>query len=198
MSSSVVAGIDYVVKRHDSRAAAGQDFTGSVISMSLASSTPVQAINMAVDAAIANGIHICVAAGNNGDDACKSSPASAGGRAGKAISVGAVDMNDRRASFSNSGDCVDIYGPGVGIVSSWIGEKNMVNSLSGTSMAAPHVTGIIAYAMANQTLAQSPELMKEWLLDVALPLRDGTLLANNGVQTGWISSSSGRVWGTHT
>lgn len=113
LSSSVVAGIDYIVQRHDARAAEGRDFTGSVISMSLASSSPVQAINMAVSAAIANGIHVCVAAGNSGDDACKSSPASAGGAAGKAITVGAVDIDDRRASFSNSGDCVDIYGPGV-------------------------------------------------------------------------------------
>lgn len=98
---------------------------------------------MAVDAAISRGIHVCVAAGNAGDDACQSSPASAGGASGHAITVGAVDINDRRASFSNYGDCVDVYAPGVGIVSSWIGQTNMVNSLSGTSMAAPHVTGEI-------------------------------------------------------
>lgn len=136
MSTSVVAGIDYVVRRHDARTADGRNSTGSVISMSLASSSPVEAINMAVNAAVANGIHVCVAAGNSGDDACKASPASAGGAAGKAISVGAVDMDDQRASFSNHGDCVDLYAPGVGIVSSFIGAKNMVNSLSGTSMVS--------------------------------------------------------------
>lgn len=188
MSSNVVAGIDYVVRRHDSRKASGADFLGSVISMSLASTSPVQAINLAVNAAIANGIHVCVAAGNNGADACQSSPASAGGKAGKAISVGAVDIDDQRASFSNHGDCVDVYGPGVSIVSSWIGGKNMVNSLSGTSMAAPHVTGIIAYAMANKTLANDPRLMKEWLLSAAVPLGGGTFLANNGVQAPLLSS----------
>lgn len=89
---------------------------------------------MAVNAAISNGIHVCVAAGNTGDDACKSSPASAGGAAGQAISVGAVDMDDQRASFSNHGKCVDLYGPGVGVVSSWIGGNNVIKSLSGTSM----------------------------------------------------------------
>lgn len=110
--------------------------------MSLASGSPVESINMAVKAAVSNGIHVCVAAGNNGEDACKSSPASAGGKDGQAITVGAMDIHDRRASFSNHGDCVDVYAPGVAIVSSWIGERNMVKSLDGTSMSAPHVTGM--------------------------------------------------------
>ena len=60
----------------------------------------------------------------------------------------------------------------------------MVNSLSGTSMATPHVTGIVAYAMANRTLASSPMLMKDWIKTMALPLSDGSLLANNGVRDG--------------
>jgi cerevisin len=184
-SSNVVAGIDYVINQHDARKARGdQDFAGSVISMSLASTSPVEAISQAVNAAIAGGIHVCVAAGNNNEDACNSSPASSGGRQGGAITVGAVDIKGKRAKFSNHGDCVDVYAPGVGIVSSWIGAPNMVNSLDGTSMAAPHVTGIIAYAMANRTLADNPGLMKEWIRMVALPLGGGMLLANNGVQTG--------------
>ncbi|KAK4634734.1 Subtilisin-like protease 2 [Fulvia fulva] len=180
-SSNVVAGIDYVIQRHDARKRSGDNFAGSVISMSLASSGPVTSINQAVEAAISAGIHTCVAAGNAGTDACSSSPASSGGTHGGAITVGAVDINASPASFSNYGECVDLYAPGVDVVSSWIGGKNMVNSLSGTSMATPHVTGIIAYAMANRTLAGSPGLMKEWVRMVALPQGDGVLLANNGI-----------------
>lgn len=180
-SSNVVAGIDYVIQRHDARRASGDDFAGSVISMSLASTGPVDSINQAVEAAIGAGIHACVAAGNAGTDACSSSPASAGGSHGGAITVGAVDIDAQPASFSNYGECVDVYAPGVDVVSSWIGGKNIVNSLSGTSMATPHVTGIVAYAMANKTLAQNPGLMKEWVRMVALPQKDGLLLANNGI-----------------
>ncbi|KAF2207512.1 hypothetical protein CERZMDRAFT_51057 [Cercospora zeae-maydis SCOH1-5] len=192
-SSNVVAGIDYVIRRHEEQLRSGKDYTGSVISMSLASSEPVQAIDTAVAAALAAGIHVCVAAGNNGEDACQSSPASSGGSRGSAITVGAIDMDNKRASFSNHGSCVDLYAPGVNIISSWIGKPNMVNSLSGTSMATPHVTGIIAYAMKNQTLAASPSLMKEWLLMTALPLEDGTLLANNGIHAGERSARSTRA-----
>ncbi|EME48948.1 hypothetical protein DOTSEDRAFT_40204 [Dothistroma septosporum NZE10] len=180
-SSNVVAGIDYVIQRHDARRNSGDNLTGSVISMSLASSGPVDSINQAVNAAVGGGIHVCVAAGNSGTDACTSSPASSGGSHGGAITVGAVDMNAQPASFSNYGECVDVYAPGVGVVSSWIGGKNMVNSLSGTSMATPHVTGIVAYAMANKTLAQNPALMKEWVKMIALPQKNGVLLANNGI-----------------
>ncbi|GIZ39996.1 hypothetical protein CKM354_000335400 [Cercospora kikuchii] len=180
-SSDVIAGIDYVIRRHEEQLRSGKDYTGSVISMSLATSEPVQAIDTAVSAALGAGIHVCVAAGNNGEDACQSSPASSGGSKGSAITVGAIDMDNQRASFSNHGSCVDLYAPGVNIISSWIGKPNMVNSLSGTSMATPHVTGIIAYAMKNKTLAASPSLMKKWLRMTALPLEDGTLSANNGI-----------------
>lgn len=184
LSSNVVAAIDLIVRQHDARKAAGGDFKGSVMSMSLASTVPVQAINDAIDAAIQAGIHTVVAAGNNGGDACDVSPAASGGTQGPAITVGAIGIDATRAEFSNSGRCVDIYAPGEQIISSWIGGPDMVNSLSGTSMATPHVTGIIAYAMANSTLAHSPGLMKEWLRMTALELPDGTLMANNGVHAG--------------
>lgn len=185
LSSNVVAAIDLVVRQHDKRKAAGGDFKGSVMGMSLASTVPVQSINDAIDAAIKAGIHTVVAAGNNGGDACNVSPAASGGTQGPAITVGAIGIDATRANFSNSGKCVDIYAPGEDIISSWIGGPDMVNSLSGTSMATPHVTGIIAYAMAgNQTLASNPGLMKEWLRMTALQLPDGTLMANNGVHAG--------------
>lgn len=188
-SSNVVAAIDFVIQRHDARKKSpGSKFAGSVMSMSLATSEPVSAIAQAVEAAVEAGVHACVAAGNSGEDACSSSPASSGGVHGSAITVGAVDITNTRASFSNTGSCVDVYAPGVDIVSSWIGSPNMVNVLSGTSMATPHVTGIVAYAMANSTLATNPGLMKEWIRMMALPMSDGTLLANNGVQS---TSSSG-------
>jgi cerevisin len=184
-SSTVVAGIDAAIQHHDARLRADPSLAGAVISMSLASPGRVDAIAAAVAAAVSAGIHVCAAAGNAHADACDSSPASSGGSHGGAITVGAVDVRAARAKFSNYGDCVDVYAPGVDVVSAWIGAPNMVNSLDGTSMAAPHVTGIIAYAMANNaTLARNPALMKEWIRSVALQLEDGTLLANNGVRGG--------------
>ncbi|KXS96207.1 hypothetical protein AC578_2822 [Pseudocercospora eumusae] len=181
-SSNVVAGLDFAIKTHESRSRSALS-QGSVINMSLASSSPVPAINAAVSAAISLGIHVCVAAGNSHTDACSSSPASTGGSQGGAITVGAIDIHNTRASFSNSGSCVDVYAPGVNVISSWIGAPNLVNSLSGTSMAAPHVTGIVAYAMArNSTLARNPGLMKEWVRMQALDAGQGVLIANNGVQ----------------
>ncbi|KAK4506739.1 hypothetical protein PRZ48_000472 [Zasmidium cellare] len=185
-SSNVVAAIDYVINRHDARSkhpSPQTPFSGSVISMSLATSSPVSAITAAVEAATAHGIHTIVAAGNSGTDACTSSPASSGGTHGQALTIGAIDISNAPASFSNSGPCVDLYAPGVDIVSSWIGSPNMVNVLSGTSMATPHVTGIVAVAMAgNETLARNPGLMKEWVRMVAVDVGDGVLVANNGVR----------------
>jgi cerevisin len=99
-----------------------------------------------------------------------------------------VGISGDTSDFSNTGECVDVYAPGEDIVSAWIGAPDVVNVLSGTSMATPHVTGIVAYAMANATLAGSPGLMKEWIRMQGLPRGDGTVLANNGV---WSSGGSG-------
>ena len=129
-SSNVIAGIDNVIRRHDEQLRSGSTFAGSVISMSLASTEPVPAIDAAVSAAVSAGIHVCVAAGNNGEDACRSSPASSGGSHGDAITVGAIDMNNRRASFSNHGDCVDVYAPGVDVISSWVGYESIASNLT--------------------------------------------------------------------
>ena len=81
-----------------------------------------------------------MAAGNDNQNACNVSPA----RAPAAITVGATDAADVRASFSNFGTCVDIFGPGVGITSSWGTSDTATNTISGTSMASPHVAGVVA------------------------------------------------------
>jgi cerevisin len=186
-SSNVVAGIDFVLQQHEARKS-NADFKGSVLSMSLASGGKVDAIDQALDAAIKAGVHVVVAAGNAGTDACEGSPAAAGGTHGPAIVVGSVDIKGDMSTFSNHGECVDVYAPGEDIISAWIGAPDVVNVLSGTSMATPHVTGIVAYAMANSTLANSPGLMKEWIRMQGLPRGDGTVLANNGV---WASGDGG-------
>jgi cerevisin len=188
-SSNVVAGIDFVLQQHEARASS-PDFKGSVLSMSLASAGKVDAIDQALAAAVKAGVHVVVAAGNAGTDACTCSPASSGGTHGPAIVVGSVGITGDTSSFSNTGECVDVYAPGEDIISSWIGAPDVVNVLSGTSMATPHVTGIVAYAMANSTLAANPGLMKEWIRMQGLPRGDGTVLANNGV---WSSGSKGMV-----
>jgi subtilisin family serine protease len=88
------------------------------------------------------GVFVAVAAGNSNVDACNSSPARAA--YGTSIAgVAASDRNDYKASFSNYGTCVDLYGPGVSITSAWIGGGTTeTNTISGTSMASPHVAGV--------------------------------------------------------
>jgi len=86
-----------------------------------------------------------VAAGNSNANACNSSPA----RAAAAITVGATTTTDARASFSNFGTCVDIFAPGQGITSSWSTSDTATNTISGTSMASPHVAGVVALYLSQ-------------------------------------------------
>lgn len=126
----IIAALDWVAQN-------GQK--PGVVNMSLgggASSTVDKAIKNTTNA----GFAIVVAAGNEGKDSCTKSPA----RAKEAITVGATDSNDRRASFSNYGQCVDVWAPGVNITSSYSSSNTATRSWNGTSMAAPHVAGIAA------------------------------------------------------
>ncbi|RBR26438.1 uncharacterized protein FIESC28_00732 [Fusarium coffeatum] len=119
----------------------------SVISMSLGGGKS-DAFNLAIEMAYRQNIHTVVAAGNSNVDAKDTSPASAP----NATTVGAIDRNNNRASFSNFGPFVDIFAPGVGIKSTWYTSDTATETLSGTSMACPHVAGLSLYLRAKEGL----------------------------------------------
>ncbi|XP_072041366.1 extracellular serine proteinase-like [Amphiura filiformis] len=127
--TNVIAGVDSVA-----------DATGMRVgSMSLGGGA-TQSLDDAVAAAVAAGAPMSVAGGNSNADACNYSPA----REPSAITVGATDRYDARASFSNYGSCTDLFAPGVDITSAWHTSDTATNTISGTSMACPHVSGAAA------------------------------------------------------
>ncbi len=132
-TSGVIAGIDWVTSHHGSGAA--------VANMSLGGGGS-RALDAAVERSIADGVTYVVAAGNSNANACSSSPARVPG----AITVGATTASDARASYSNYGSCVDLFAPGSGITSAWFTSDTAAATLSGTSMASPHVAGVVALA----------------------------------------------------
>ena len=137
-NSGVIAGLDWIVAHHISGKAA-------VVNMSLGGGAST-ALDTAVQNVINDGIVMVVAAGNSNVDACNTSPA----RATNALTVGATgqystgETTDSRSSYSNYGPCLDIFAPGSRITSSWIGGSAAISTISGTSMAAPHVAGVAA------------------------------------------------------
>ncbi len=102
------------------------------------------ALDLAVNNAVKKGLHFAVAAGNDNKDACSYSPAGAA----EAITVGASTVTDARAYFSNFGKCVDIFAPGLNILSTWNTNDRSLNKISGTSMATPHIAGLTAYYLS--------------------------------------------------
>lgn len=166
-STQGMQGIEFVINRHNQRKSE-PGFVGSIMSMSWGFPLIAQSMDRVILAASQAGIHASVAAGNDGRNACASSPARNGGGNSNIVTVGATDINDRIATFSNTGPCVDIYAPGVSIISSWSTGDNVINSLSGTSMACPHVTGVMAYLMAQDpALGQDPAALKAKLLSLS-------------------------------
>jgi subtilisin family serine protease len=131
-NSGVIAGVDFVTSDHQ----AGQP---AVANMSLGGGAS-SALDTAVANAVSDGVTFAVAAGNETKDACNVSPA----RTASAITVGSTTTTDARSSFSNFGTCVDIFAPGSSITSSWNTSDTATNTISGTSMATPHVTGVAA------------------------------------------------------
>lgn len=125
----------------------------AVVNMSLGGAYD-PATNGAVQRLTAAGITVVVAAGNSFQDACSSSPA----MVGSAITVAASDRYDRHASFSNYGSCVDLYAPGVDIVSLYGFSDTMVVPMSGTSMASPHVAGAVALLLERDPAAAPSQI----------------------------------------
>jgi subtilisin family serine protease len=147
-TSGVVAGIDWVTANAIKPAVANMSLGGG------ADAT----LDAAVVRSINSGVTYGIAAGNENQNACNDSPA----RVAQAITVGATTTTDARASFSNFGTCVDIFAPGQGITSSWNSSDTATNTISGTSMATPHVVGaaaLIAAANPGFTPAQVRDAM---------------------------------------
>ncbi|KAI5295364.1 serine protease [Ascosphaera atra] len=148
--SDVVKGVEWAAEAHvkqvnEAKAGKRKGFKGSTANMSLGGGKSVT-LDRAVNAAVDLGMHFAVAAGNDNADSCNYSPAAAE----NAVTVGASTLGDERAYFSNYGECNDIFAPGLDITSTWIGSDYAVNTISGTSMASPHIAGLLAYLLSLQ------------------------------------------------
>jgi len=153
--AAVISGIDWATAQHQK---SGK--TTSVANMSLGGGKST-AVNQAVAAAVAGGVVMVVAAGNSNADACNTSPASEP----TAITVGSTDTGvnvendqvDVRSYFSNYGTCVHIFAPGSDITSAWIPPATQ-NTISGTSMASPHICGIAALLVGETPTIAAPDV----------------------------------------
>ncbi|MEP0773253.1 MAG: S8 family serine peptidase [Acidobacteriota bacterium] len=151
-NSGVIAGVDWVTANHIKPAVANMSLGGGASS----------ALDTAVTNSINAGVFYAVAAGNDNKDACNYSPA----RVAAAMTVGSTTSSDARSSFSNYGTCVNIFAPGSSITSAWYTSNTATNTISGTSMASPHVAGVGALYLAGNTSA-SPSTVFNALRDNA-------------------------------
>ncbi len=138
-NSGVIAGVDWVTQNHVKPAVANMSLGGGASS----------ALDSAVNNSINAGVTYVVAAGNDNQNACNYSPA----RVANAITVGSTTSSDARSSFSNFGSCLDIFAPGSSITSAWHTSNTATNTISGTSMASPHVAGVAALYLADNANA---------------------------------------------
>ncbi|MFD9504229.1 S8 family serine peptidase [Streptomyces sp. NPDC060035] len=144
--AGIIAGLDWIAENVQKPAVVNASLGG----------TSSAAVDDAFDGLAEQGILPVVAAGNESQDACNVSPAGAG----QVVTVGASDDQDRQAGFSNWGTCVEVYAPGVDIVSARLGGGS--TTLSGTSMASPHVAGVAALYL-EQNPAAAPQAVTDWV-----------------------------------
>jgi aqualysin 1 len=140
-TSGVIAGVDWVTAHHASPAVANMSLGGGVST----------SLDTAVNNSINSGVTYAIAAGNSNTNASNSSPA----RVSAAITVGSSTKTDARSSFSNFGSVVDIFAPGSSITSAWSTSDTATNTISGTSMATPHVAGVAARFLQNNRTASA-------------------------------------------
>jgi subtilisin family serine protease len=151
-NSGVIAGVDWVTANHVKPAVANMSLGGSASS----------ALDTAVNNSINAGVTYVVAAGNSNADACNYSPA----RVTNAVTVGSTTSSDARSSFSNFGSCLDIFAPGSSITAAWYTSNTATNTISGTSMASPHVAGVAALYLQDFPLA-SPSTVASAIINAA-------------------------------
>ena len=142
-TAAAIAGVEWVTAHHLAPAVANYSLD----------SEDSPALDLAVARAIRAGVVFVVAAGNANADACATSPA----RVGPALTVGATNSSDVRATFSNDGPCVDLFAPGVAIPSAGITGDTATAVMSGTSMAAPHAAGVAALFLETEPGATPAE-----------------------------------------
>lgn len=151
-TAGVIAGVDWVTSNHAAGAPA-------VANMSLGGGISTTLDN-AVARSIADGVSYAVAAGNDsGANACNTSPS----RVANALTVGSTTTTDARSSFSNIGSCLDLFAPGSGITSAWYTSNTATNTISGTSMATPHVAGAAALYLQTNPSA-TPATVSSYLI----------------------------------
>jgi subtilisin family serine protease len=148
--SGVIAGMDWVAENHVKPAVANLSLGGS----------RNQSVNDAATRLANAGVYVAVAAGNDNVDACNYSPAGASG----VMTVAASTSTDAKAGYSNWGNCVDLYAPGSSITSAWHNNRTAIKTISGTSMAAPHVAGVAALYKAVHGDAQQ-STVTSWLIN---------------------------------
>lgn len=135
-NADVIAGVDWVAENHQAPAVANMSLGGG----------DSDALDNAVRGAIEQGVTFVVAAGNSDANACSGSP----NRVAPAITVGSTNRDDQRSSFSNHGECLDLFAPGSDITAAWYQQDDEVNTISGTSMASPHVAGAAALILGME------------------------------------------------
>merc|ERR1711937_736471 len=145
-TTGVIAGVNWAMND------AATNNNIAVANMSLGGGFS-QSLNTAVKNLHEDGVLTAVAAGNDNGDACTKSPASEPA----VITVGSTTNTDARSSFSNYGSCLDIFAPGSGITAAWIGSNSATNTISGTSMASPHVAGGLVLNTATQDKVTNPQ-----------------------------------------